>query len=71
MANKSRVEREGKIIIGEWGFGSARTSGYIVCSPEDQEAVQAAYDAIEDGDIGPDVLSDIIAAGGSHVVLDD
>ena len=58
---------EGKVVIGEWGHGSAATSGHIICSPEDRAAVQAAYDAIEDGDLGPNVLDGVRAAGGEFV----
>lgn len=65
---RSDLKREGKVIVGEFGLGTAATSGVIICRPEDREAVQAAYDAIEEGDLGPDVLSDVIEAGGEHVV---
>lgn len=57
----------GMIKIGEWGYGDTRGSGAIWCRPEDREAVQAAYNAIEEGDLGPDVLDDVCDAGGFFV----
>jgi hypothetical protein len=65
---KQQMQAEGLVIVGEWGNGTPSTSGHIVCQPENRNAVQAAYDAIEDGDLGPDVLDAVIAAGGEHVV---
>jgi hypothetical protein len=50
-----QARRAGMIMIGEWGFAE-RGGGAIWCRPEDRERVQAAYDAIEDGDLGPTVL---------------
>ncbi len=66
--SRSQMKAEGKVIVGEFGLGTASTSGHIICRPEDRPAVLAAYDAIREGDLGPDVLSDVIAAGGEHVV---
>jgi hypothetical protein len=65
---RQQLRAEGKVIVGEFGLGSSRTSGHIICRPEDKEAVAAAYDAIREGDLGSDVLDDVIAAGGEHVV---
>jgi hypothetical protein len=56
------------VVVGDWGFGSQATSGHIVCRREDVAAVRAAYYAIEEGDLGPDVLDGVHAAGGEHVV---
>ncbi len=55
------------VKIGEWGFGDSRGSGWIYAAPENADAVRAAYDAIEDGDLGPDVLDEIYRAGGIFV----
>jgi hypothetical protein len=65
---KQQMQAEGLVVVGEWGSGTPSASGHIVCRPEDREAVQAAYSAIEDGDLGPDTLDAVIAAGGEHVV---
>lgn len=68
--NKRMTTREiseaGLVIVGEWGFGG-RSAGYIVCEPGDRDAVQAAYDAIEDGDLSSEVLDGVKAAGGQYV----
>jgi hypothetical protein len=66
--NRQQLRTEGKVIVGEFGLGSARTSGHVICRPEDREAVAAAYDAIREGDLSESVLDDVIAAGGEHVV---
>lgn len=66
--NRSDLKAEGKVIVGEWGNGTADSSGHIICRAEDHAAVLAAYDAIEDGDSSPDVLDGVYAAGGEHVV---
>jgi hypothetical protein len=66
--DRQTLKREGKIIIGEWGLGSPKTSGHIICAVADRDAVQAAYDAIREGDLSSGVLDDVIAAGGEHVV---
>lgn len=67
---KQMTQREikdaGLVIVGEWGFGS-RSAGYIVCEPANREAVQAAYDAIEEGDMSSEVLDGVVAAGGQYV----
>ena len=71
MARKIDVRTlrsEGKVVVGAFGLGKANTSGDIICRPEDLEAVRAAYDAIEDDDLSPGVLDEVIAAGGEHVV---
>ncbi len=60
------TKTEGMINIGEWGF-SESLCGAIWCRPKDRESVQAAYDAIEEGDLGPDVLSEVEKAGGVFV----
>lgn len=62
------LRREGQVIVGEFGFGTISTSGYIVCRPEDRAAVQAAYDEIKEGDLSEHVLDAVIAAGGEHVL---
>lgn len=54
------------VKIGDWGYGEGG-GGAIWCRPKDRKAVQAAYDAIEDGDLGPDVLAEVIAAGGVYI----
>lgn len=56
----------GMVKVGEWGFG-AKNAGHIWARPEDLPAVKAAYDAIEDGDLGPDVLAQVFAAGGVYI----
>ena len=53
------------VTIGEWGMGS--DAGHIVCDANDRDAVQSAYDAIEEGDLSSDVLSGVYAAGGEYV----
>jgi hypothetical protein len=60
------VTDSGKVIVGEFGFGS-RSVGWIVCDPSDQASVQSAYDAIEEGDLGPNTLDGVTAAGGEYV----
>ena len=60
------VHENGKVVVGEFGFGG-RSAGWIVCDPSDREAVQRAYDAIEDGDLGPNTLDGVKAAGGEYV----
>jgi hypothetical protein len=61
------------VKIGEWGFAEHRFSpdlwgaGHIWCREQDREAVQAAYDAIEEGDPTPDVLDDVFKAGGVYI----
>ena len=60
------LENSGKVIVGEWGFGS-RSAGWIVCDPEDLDSVRAAYDVIEDGDLSSTVLDGVRAAGGEYV----
>jgi len=65
---RSEMKTEGKVVVGEWGFGSSSTSGHIICKPEDRAEVQAAYDEIEEGDLSSGVLDGVIAAGGEHVV---
>ena len=54
------------ITIGEWGMGSGN-AGHIVCDVSDRDAVQSAYDAIEEGDLSSDVLAAVFAAGGEYV----
>lgn len=65
---RQEMKAEGKVIVGEFGLGSPRTSGHIICDAADRVAVLAAYDAIREGDLGPDVLAEVEAAGGEHVV---
>ena len=65
---RSEMKSEGKVIVGEFGLGSASTSGHVICRPEDRKAVKAAYDAIVEGDLSQDVLADVEAVGGEHVV---
>jgi hypothetical protein len=59
-----QMKAEGKVIVGEFGFGTQRSSGHIICKPEDRQAVNAAYDSIQEGDLSESVLDDVIAAGG-------
>ena len=66
--SKQEMKKEGKVIVGEWGLGTGATSGHIICDPEDLSAVRAAYESIAEGDLGSDVLEDVIACGGEHVV---
>jgi hypothetical protein len=61
-----RAEMDIKVIIGEWGWG-ARSCGHIVCRKDDRDAVKAAYDAIEEGDLSSEVLDGVKAAGGWYV----
>lgn len=63
---RGEIKQAGLVIVGEWGF-PCRGSGFIVCNPKDLPRVQAAYDAIEDGDMGSDVLDGVKAAGESFV----
>lgn len=60
------INDAGLIVVGEWGYGS-NSAGYIVCEPSDVVAVQAAYDAIPDGDLSSTVLAGVEAAGGQYV----
>lgn len=65
LADLSRfiaAEKE-PVVVGQWGYG-VRSAGHIVCHPKDREAVQEAYDAIEEGDLGPTVLDGVLSAGG-------
>jgi hypothetical protein len=59
----------GLVMVGKWGWGHTLpgSAGGIWCRPEDRDGVQAAYDAIEDGDLGPDVLDGVMDAGGVFV----
>jgi hypothetical protein len=66
----SEMKRQNLVKIGDWGFGTASSSGEIVCRREDREAVQAAYDAIPESDMSSGVLDNVIAAGGKHVVIE-
>jgi hypothetical protein len=70
MATTPKTYREakqaGRVMGGEWGWAE-RGGGAIWCMPEDRQAVQAAYDAIEEGDLGPDVLAGVEQAGGVYV----
>jgi len=63
---KNELKAAGKVIVGEFGFGS-RSAGWIVCDPSDHAAVLAAYDAIEEGDLSSTVLDAVKAAGGQYV----
>ena len=56
------------VTIGEWGMGSG-DAGHIVCDANNREAVQSAYDAIEEGDLSSDVLAGVYAAGGEYVAV--
>lgn len=60
------IKSAGLVIVGEWGFGS-RSAGHIVCEANDRDAVQSAYDAIEEGDLSSEVLEEVKAAGGQYV----
>lgn len=60
------AKNAGLVMVGEWGFG-AHNAGAIWCKPEDKASVQAAYDAIEEGDLGPNTLDAVKAAGGVYV----
>lgn len=62
----TQAKTAGMVMVGEWGFG-ASDAGHIWAKPEDAAAVRAAYDAIEDGDMGPGVLDDVRAAGGVYI----
>lgn len=57
----------GMVSVGEWGWADSRGAGAIWCLPADRADVQAAYDAIEYGDMGSDVLAGVIDAGGVFV----
>lgn len=63
---RNEIKSAGLAIVGEWGFGS-RSAGWIVCDPADRDAVQAAYDAIGEGDLSSDVLDAVKAVGGRYV----
>ena len=63
---RREITAAGLVIIGEFGWGS-RSAGWIVCSPDDVEAVRAAYDAIGEGDLGPNTLDGVKSAGGRYV----
>ena len=65
VMSRKEIKESGLVIVGEWG-GSYST-GFIVAKPEDRVAVQAAYDAIEEGDLSAEVLSEVKAAGGFFV----
>lgn len=68
-ASYAEAKQAGLVMVGEWGWAE-RGAGAIWCRPEDREAVQTAYDAIEDGDLGPDVLAGVERAGGVYVPED-
>ena len=61
------AKKSGWVFVGEWGYGPIRGAGAIFCRPEDKADVLAAYDEIEDGDMGPDVLADVFDAGGVFI----
>jgi hypothetical protein len=62
----------GLVYIGEFATTWAGdTRRHIFAAPEDAAPVRTAYDAIEDGDLGPDVLADVFAAGGVFVAEAD
>lgn len=65
---KAELKSRDLVIIGEWGFGTASSSGHIVAQRSNRKAVQAAYDAIDESESDDRILDDVIAAGGMHVV---
>jgi len=66
---RKEFRQSGYVVVGEFGFGSPRTSGEIICDRENLAAVRLAYDSIREGDLGHGVLDDVIAAGGEHVQI--
>ncbi len=60
--NVTESKAQGLKKVGEWGCSTF--SGFIAAKPADYNAVKAAYDAIDDGDLSSDVLVDVIEAGG-------
>jgi hypothetical protein len=66
--NSATMEAAGMVKVGDWGFGDdTRGSGAVYSHPVNYDAVKAAYEEIEDGDLGPNVLDAVIAAGGVFV----
>jgi hypothetical protein len=65
--NFREAKAAGLVMVGEWGDGTAAGAGGVWCHPADRDAVKAAYDAIEDGDLGPNVLAAVRGAGGVFV----
>jgi len=57
-----------EILIGEWGASDGQCYE-IRCSPEVRDAVQSAWDEIEEGDDSPDVLDGVKSAGGVLVPI--
>lgn len=60
-----QARRDGYVTIGE--FGLPPSAGYIVATKDQADAVRAAYDAIVEGDLGDDVLDDVLEAGGLYL----
>ncbi len=55
-------------LVGEWSYGdSSRGAGCWYATPENYDAVKAAYDALDGDDLGPDCTRDVIEAGGVFV----
>jgi hypothetical protein len=67
-ATMREARRDGYVTVGE--FGLPPTAGYIVAERDCADAVRRAYDAIEEGDLGPNVLDAVRAAGGLYIIED-
>jgi hypothetical protein len=62
------AKKAGLMYVGEFATTWAGDSRqHIFAATEDFAAVKVAYDAIDDGDLGPTVLDDVLAAGGCYV----
>ncbi len=67
MKTAAEAKKAGMKFVGEFGRpGFEETQ--IYATPESFDDVKAAYDAIPDDDLGQDVLSDVLAAGGVYVI---
>ncbi len=63
----NEAKKAGMVFVGEFGLPTWPES-QVWCRPEDREAVQSAYDSIDDSDLSSGVLDDVLAAGGVYCV---
>ncbi len=72
MTTDCEARKAGLVYVGEFATTWAGDNRqHIFASSADFAAVKAAYDAIDDGDLGPNVLDSVFAAGGVYVAEAD
>lgn len=65
---ETEAKKAGMVQVGEWG-SSGRVHGFW-CKPEQRAEVQAAWGAIEEGELLSDVLADMEATGAMVIKQD-